>query len=245
MAEYSEEEFRTLLDISEIDKRLTQLRFRRENLSEATVLNEITARARELHVSGVELQAQLVDFQDLVAKAEDDVEQVASRMKKDQGLLDSGSIADPRQLLELQHEIENLQKRLSELEDIELEALSNVEDTKSKLKSNESETVIVEADLLRAKSALEEAMSEIDMEIETLQEQENTALSLINVTLRDLYLKIKNDRGIGAAILNGNKCDSCHLELRGSEFSEIKNLSANELVRCPECKAILIRVERE
>lgn len=245
MAAFSEEEFLTLLDISEIDKRLTQLRFRKENLSEAKVLQEITVRARDLQIQGVELQAALVDLQDLVTKAEIDVEQVASRMKKDQDLLDSGSITDSKQLLELQHELENLQKRRSELEDVELEALSNVEDVRMKIQTIESETKLVEAELHQAKTALEQAIAEVDREIESLEHDSHKALATLDSSLKDLYIKIKRDKGIGAAKLNGNKCDSCHLELRGSEFSDIKNLPLTELVRCPECKTILIRVERE
>ena len=244
MAVYSEEEFLTLLDISEMDKRLTQLRFRKENLSEAHVLQEITVRARDLQIQGVELQAELVELQDHVTKAEIDVEQVASRMKKDQDLLDSGSITDSKQLLELQHELGNLQKRLTELEDVELEALSNVEEAKSKIQTIENETKIVEEELLQAKMALEKAIAEVDLEIQTLEDESNRALSTLNSSLQDLYLKIRRDKGIGAAKLNGSKCESCHLELRGSEFSEIKNFPLNELVRCPECKTILIRVER-
>lgn len=244
MAAFSEEEFLTLLDISEIDKRLTQLRFRKENLAEANVLQEITVRARDLQIQGVELQAELVELKDLVTKAEIDVEQVASRMKKDQDLLDSGSITDSKQLLELQHELENLQKRLTELEDVELEALSNVEDTTMKIRTIESETKLVETELHQAKTALEQAIAEIDQEIESLEHDSNDALATLDSSLKDLYLKLRRDKGIGAAKLNGSKCDCCHLELRGSEFSDIKSLPLTELVRCPECKTILIRVER-
>lgn len=244
MADYSEQDFLTLLEISEIDKRLTQLDFQRTHLPEAVALNEANAIARDLRVGSVERASELVDLQDQVIKAEIDVEQVQSRMQKDQALLDSGSITDSKQLLELQHEIENLNKRLRELEDIELEALSRVEECKSSLQQIERESAEADATLMRSKSALEEAISSLDNEIQTLQQSRSALLATIDETLQALYLKIKTDRGIGAAKLNGSKCDSCHLELRGAEFADIKKLPVTQLVRCPECKAILIRVER-
>lgn len=243
MAEYSERDFLTLLEISEIDKRLTQLDFQRSHMAEAVVLNDANARARELHVQSVELAAEVVELQDHVTKAEIDVEQVEARMAKDRSLLDSGSITDAKQLLELQHELENLSKRLNELEEIELEALSRVEDCKQTLKQVESDSVEAETILHDAKSALEKALSSLDFEMERLQQSKNSLLATLDDSLQTLYLKIKTDRGIGAAKLNGSKCDSCHLELRGAEFSEIKKLPVTHLVRCPECKAILIRVE--
>lgn len=244
MADYSERDFLTLLEISEIDKRLTQLDFQRGHMAEAVALNDANARARDLHVQSVELGSELVELQDQVTKAEIDVEQVEARMAKDRSLLDSGSITDSKQLLELQHELENLDKRLKELEEIELEALSHVEDCKLTLKQVERESVEAEKVLQDAKIALEKEVSSLDSEIENLQQLKASQLAGIDEALRTLYLKIKADRGIGAAKLNGSKCESCHLELRGAEFSDIKKVPVTELVRCPECKAILIRVER-
>lgn len=244
MAEYSERDFLALLEISEIDKRLTQIDFQRGHMAEAVALNNANARARELHVQSVELGSELVDLQNQVTKAEIDVEQVEARIAKDRSLLDSGSITDAKQLLELQHELENLSKRLKELEEIELEALSHVEDCTLTLKQIKSDSVEAETILQDAKATLEKAVATLDTEIEKLQHAKNLELSTLDETLRTLYLKIKADRGIGAAKLNGSKCDSCHLELRGAEFSDIKKLPVTELVRCPECKAILIRVER-
>lgn len=243
MAEYSERDFLTLLEISEIDKRLTQLDFQRGHMAEAVALNDANARARELHVQSVELASEVDELQDRVTKAEIDVEQVEARIAKDRSLLDSGSITDSKQLLELQHELENLSKRLNELEEIELAALANVEDCKQTLKQTENDSDEAEKNLHDAKSALEKAVSSLDTEIDNLQHSKNSLLATLDDALQTLYLKIKADRGIGAAKLNGSKCDSCHLELRGAEFSDIKKLPVTQLVRCPECKAILIRVE--
>lgn len=245
MAEYSENDFLTLLEVAQIDKRLTQLEFQRSHMAEAVALNDANANARDLHVKAVELASELVELQEQVTKAEIDVEQVESRMAKDRSLLDSGSITDSKQLIELQHELENLSKRLVELEEIEFEALSQVEDFKRTLKEVEQETVNAEQVLHDAKDRLERAVASLDAELKELQNQRDLCLSNLDEALKSVYLKIKNDRGIGAAKLLGSKCDSCHLELRGAEFSDIKKLPVTALVRCPECTAILIRVERD
>jgi len=42
-------------------------------------------------------------------------------------MLDSGAVNDPKQLLNLQHELESLARRQSDLEDLELEAMERVE----------------------------------------------------------------------------------------------------------------------
>lgn len=244
MAEYSENDFLSLLDVSEIDKRLSQLDFQRTHLPEAIALNEVNARARDLHVRSVELASELVELRDAVTKAEIDVEQVEVRMAKDQALLDAGSISDSKQLLELQHELENLEKRKRELEDIELEALALVEECQNNLHDIQTQSVAADEELENAKSVLEQSIHALDQEIQTLHTKRTANLDSLDENLRNLYVKIKTDRAIGAAKLNGSKCDSCHLELRGAELSDIKKLPVTELVRCPECSVILIRVER-
>ena len=47
------------------------------------------------------------------------MEQVRERSRRDQELLDSGSINDPKQLQGLQHELGSLARRQGELEDVD------------------------------------------------------------------------------------------------------------------------------
>lgn len=242
MATYSIDDFTYLLEVSDIDKRLSQLDFQRTHLPEAVALNDANSRARDLNVRKVELEAELSELKILVSKSEVDVEQVDSRLSKDQTLLDSGSISDSKQLTELQHEIDNLKKRKSELEDVELEILSSVEDIQMTLVSTQRELLEAEHELEVAKAALESALDDLNSEIIQLGNRRQEIIGSIAGELASLYEKIKNDRGVGAAALLGHRCESCHLELTGTDFSEIKKLPETELVRCPECKAILIRV---
>ena len=61
-----------------------------------------------------------------MTKAEADVAQVRERIARDQAMLDAGSVASARQLEDLQHEIGNLARRVSDLEDAELEVMESL-----------------------------------------------------------------------------------------------------------------------
>jgi predicted nucleic acid-binding Zn-ribbon protein len=57
-----------------------------------------------------------------------------------------------------------------------------------------------------------------------------------------LYEKIREgSNGIGAAALAGNQCKGCNLTLNTIELQRIAALSEDEVVRCEECRCILVR----
>ncbi|CAB4746259.1 unannotated protein [freshwater metagenome] len=64
----------------------------------------------------------------------------------------------------------------------------------------------------------------------------------ISAEVVELYEKIKKTGdGIGAARLIEGKCDGCHLSINAVELSKIKETAADEIVRCEECRRILVR----
>jgi predicted nucleic acid-binding Zn-ribbon protein len=56
-----------------------------------------------------------------------------------------------------------------------------------------------------------------------------------------LYEKIREQTGIGAALLRAGRCEGCRLELSGSERSRVRSAPPDEVVRCDECRRILVR----
>src|SRR5207253_2070306 len=59
-----------------------------------------------------------------------------------------------------------------------------------------------------------------------------------------LYERIREQNaGIGAALLRAGRCGGCRLELSGSERSRVRSAPPDEVVRCEECRRILVRTE--
>lgn len=59
-----------------------------------------------------------------------------------------------------------------------------------------------------------------------------------------IYEKIRaSGDGVGAAKLAGNQCLGCHLTLNAAELTRIKSLADDEVVRCEECRRILVRLD--
>ncbi|MEI2671490.1 MAG: hypothetical protein V9G13_10260 [Marmoricola sp.] len=72
-------------------------------------------------------RVQVTDVTDEQSRADADVEQVKSRQQRDQSMVDSGAISDPKALERMLGELESLAKRISDLEDVELEVMERLE----------------------------------------------------------------------------------------------------------------------
>ena len=56
-----------------------------------------------------------------------------------------------------------------------------------------------------------------------------------------LYDKLRAQHGVGAAALRGGRCEGCHLSLNTVGLARIRAAPPDEVLRCEECRRILIR----
>ena len=86
----------------------------------------MAARAR-VDGKARDLQVEVDDLTREQRKADADVEQVKARRVRDQQRLDRGMVTNPKDLERLQHELVSLDRRISDLEDAELEVMERLE----------------------------------------------------------------------------------------------------------------------
>jgi len=59
--------------------------------------------------------------------------------------------------------------------------------------------------------------------------------------LLKVYDQIRTTRGVGAAMLRGGRCEGCHLSLNTVDLNVIRSAAPDEVIRCEECRRILVR----
>jgi predicted nucleic acid-binding Zn-ribbon protein len=231
-----------LLQVQERDTRLTQLDHKATNLAERSDLAVVDERLERLRKEIVAAHTIVSDLELEQRRADADVDLVRERSRKDRELLDSGSIGDPKQLQNLQHELESLARRQSDLEDVELEIMERLEGaTKAVdvLTAEQAELAAKRADL---DAAIAAQMSVIDAERATVTEERHRIAAGLPGDLVTLYEKVRADHGgLGAAPLHRGRCEGCHLQLPPQELVDIAGAPADEVLRCEECRRILVR----
>jgi predicted nucleic acid-binding Zn-ribbon protein len=65
----------------------------------------------------------------------------------------------------------------------------------------------------------------------------------LDADLVALYERQRTRGGAGAGALQGRRCGACRIEIDKGELARISAAAEDEVLRCPECGAILLRVK--
>lgn len=230
-----------LLDVQALDTRLRQLAHRRRTLPETARLAELDAERAALRDRLVQARTVVGDVERELRKAEADVEQVSNRAARDRARLEAGT-GSAKDLQGLQHELESLGRRQSELEDVELEVMERLERAQGEVAGLEQALATAEEQTTEVTTAQQSAFGEIDTEAAQVTAQRDEVAAGLDPALVALYDKVREQtQGVGAAMLRGKRCEGCRMELTPVELARIAKLPPDEVVRCEECRTILVR----
>jgi predicted nucleic acid-binding Zn-ribbon protein len=157
-------------------------------------------------------------------------------------MLDSGGV-NPKQLAELQHELETLQRRQSSLEDSLLEIMERREELQNDQATQLRSIDELADQLSTARAARDEALVVIDASRHQLASRRSEVTASLDADLVALYERQRSHGGPGAGVLQGRRCGACRIEIDRGEMQRITAAPADEVLRCPECGAILLRLE--
>jgi uncharacterized protein len=231
-----------LLDLQAIDSHLDQLERRRRSLPEIVRIAELSARQRELADRLVLAQTDVEDLSREQRKADADVEQVKTRRSRDQVRLDSGQVGSPKELESLQHEVVSLDRRISELEDAELEVMEQLETAQATLTELRAASEGIEAELSAATDSRDVATSGIEAELADSRSERASTAAEIPADLLAAYDKLRRQSGgVGAAALHQKRCGGCRLEINPADLARMTAAPPEEVIRCEECGRILVR----
>jgi predicted nucleic acid-binding Zn-ribbon protein len=201
---------------------------------------ECEKRASELHNDVIDAQLRVTDLAEEQRRLESDVDTVRARAGRDEARLQAGGLP-ARELESLQHEIATLARRQSTLEDELLDVMERSEEAETVLRAATSrhEGVISEQSALE--SARDAAFAEIDETIARRTPERAALAAEVPADLLALYERARTHSGTGAALLRQRRCEACHIELSGTELSAVRTAAPDEVVRCDNCRAILVR----
>jgi len=232
---------RSILDIQKFDLQSATLNNRAATLPEIAEITTQTIKQNNLRDLRIAAETELSDVKRELARAEADVEQIVTRIERDEKRLSSGT-GTPKELEQTQHELGTLGARRAELEEVELGIMTRVDEIKERiteLSGQENEIALKVADLNIRK---ENALAAIHTELEGLATDRKAIAQSVAADFLALYEKVRESSGgIAAAILAGAQCKGCNLTLNTIELQRISGLGEDEVIRCEECRCILVR----
>jgi predicted nucleic acid-binding Zn-ribbon protein len=231
-----------LLDLQELDSRADQLRHQRTNLPELAEISALTATRAELDGRRRDAQITADDLTAEQAKVDADVEQVKARRKRDQDRMDQGLITSPKDLERMQGELGSLQRRITSLEDEELEVMARLEDAQKELDSLTAQVAAADDRLAALTRARDEKIQRLDAELQDIAADRGPAATALPEDLLALYDRLRASKGgVGVGALRARECGGCRLSLDPAELASIRAAAPDEVIRHEECQRILVR----
>lgn len=231
-----------LLDLAEVDTELRQAAHQRRSLPEHDEVAALATAAAALQSARGEVAVRVADLERAVRKAEADVELVRIRAAKDNERLNAGG--STRDLQGLQHEIETLARRQSDLEDAELEVMEQLEGAQAEASELDAQAEENRAAAAQATTRRDAALAGIDARVAELTGRRDLLVSSVEPALLALYDRVASrSGGVAAAKLVGTRCGACRVEFPAVDLADIRRAAPTQVVQCQECDAILVRAQ--
>lgn len=232
---------RRLLDVQAIDTALAQLAHRRTHLPENAELERLDGEIRALGDDQARAEAAVADIDRDIARLERDIDQVRQRADRDRARLDAGS-GPARELESLQHELASLSRRQTELEDAELELMEQREEAQGGIDTVVGRLATVAAERSEVAARHDATLGEIAADEQRRVTERGVLVATLPGDLLALYERVREQSGgVGAALLRAGRCEGCRLSLPGGDLAQVRAASPDEVVRCEECRRILVR----
>lgn len=189
---------------------------RRRSETAATELNQWQMRHRDLNL---------------------ELSSLDNKARSSENRLYSGNVRNPKELEDLQKEVESLGRRRSDLEDDILEAMIMVEEAQAEKTAADEALAELEAEWEQRVAGLKSEQNELALRLNTLNQLRQKQVALISPELLSEYEQLRQRRGgLAVAALRGNECQGCQLTVSANK---VKDAAEGKLVYCGSCGRIL------
>ena len=179
---------------------------------------------------------QLAEWKRKQKNTEWELEDLQERLNHLNNKLYGGTVKNPKELVNLKREAENLKGKLSAKEDELLELMSQVEEMEARVKGSTKELKELKQEWQQKQEALTRRKIETETALTSLDENRQELAQQISPEALNLYEQIKLTKGQAIAKVEQGRCQGCHIILPTSQWQKAK---AGDLVHCNSCNRIL------
>jgi len=239
IARVSREQQAKLLDLDELDRSLARLSSGLKGLATALHLDTLAHAVEEIKGRRHDAFVELENIRAELTRSESDTELVEKRIATDEKRLQETS--SPKDAQGLEHELESLRQRRSNLEDIQLAIMERLDEAQKAYDSIAGELTTAENALAEARTTEQSEVSRMNAEVAALTATRNEMVAGLPTELVELYDRQRERYGAGASHLRAGVSGASGVALTESDLHRVRNADDDEVLLCPDSNAILIR----
>jgi len=165
-----------------------------------------------------------------------EIDDLSNKISAAEEKLYGGRIGNPKELANLQHEVETLKARRDQLEDKALAIMEQVELATASVASKSSELKTLEAEWRNQQQQLSTEIEQLKTILSELNHKRQLLLAKIDPQAVEFYSELKKQRGTAVAKVEQGICCGCRISL---PTTELQRARSDSLVRCSSCGRIL------
>jgi len=225
-------EIRTL---QEIDDEAGNLRASLEEAERRLKGSEELSAARERFAAA---DSELADARKEQRRIEGEVDVLTSKIAPEEKRLYDGSVRNPKELTNIQHEVEILKGHRSKLEDQDLEVMARLEAAESEHADAQKGLVRAEARWEAERAALAQETRRLAGAIASADAKRESQKARVVPRHLAIYEDVRRRRGgIAVARVAGGNCGGCRVGI--PEAVRKRAFDPDQLAQCPNCERIL------
>lgn len=229
---------RALYHVQEIELAVIERRKRIKEIDTQLNDNEVVQQAQaELDDAQSKLDTILKKVKDL----EQQIETVATKQKSTESRLYSGNVKNPKELQDMQAEIESLTRRRSDLDDQLLEAMVERDEASGYVDLNNEELEQITTTWEAEHTDLVAEKDKLTSESDKMMTERQQVLKRVQPDALKEYNSLRGSKANRpVAAVAEKSCSVCGIEQNGAIISAVNK--DDSLVKCQNCGRILVRV---
>jgi uncharacterized protein len=228
-----------LIELQEIDMAIDRLESRRRDLEGGDEVAQARRGAEAAEERLGELRLALDSVVREQTRLESEADSLERKIDAEQRRLYDGSVANPKELEAIQHEVANLRQRKGRVEDDILSQMERREDMEGRLPTLEAELQEARDRAAEIESGSQREFTDVSVGLDSRRGERNALILFFDEELLELYEDLRaSKKGIGAARLLDGVCQGCHQKLSALELDRIKR--SEGIRRCEYCRRILV-----
>jgi predicted nucleic acid-binding Zn-ribbon protein len=225
----------TLYRLQQVDSRLDQIQSRLQTIQTALAESAELKAARERLEQA---QAALHAVEKTLKQAEIDAQAQRIKLEQAEASLYGGNIKNPKELKDLEKDVDSLKRRLGELEDVQLGVMLEIESAREDIQKAQDDYNTVHGQVIGQNAALQTEQDTLHKEREGAQAKRLATVSGIDAPSLALYESLREKRrGVAVAAVSENSCEVCGASMPPGHAQSVR--TSSQLVHCPMCGRIL------
>ena len=168
--------------------------------------------------------------------AEWEIDDIATKLAAAEEQLFSGRVKIPKELSNLQHEVEAFKTRRDQLEEKALEIIDKVEQSEASVAQMTKDLEKLTAEWQRQQKQLNDEMERLKATLADLKAKRQRLAGEIDSEAFEFYQTLRKGKGIAVARVEQGICRGCRISLPTTDLQQARG---GKLVPCSSCGRIL------